>query len=103
MNRYSKRKIKIANNNSIWIKITIVAVIIICLTVVYRQYVISQRQIAAQEELKEQQQKLKEIEEKEKQLSQYETYLKSDEYIEDIARKKLNMLYPDEIMFECEE
>ena len=34
------------------------------------------------------------------ELEKYKEYIKSDEYIEDIARKKLGLAYPDEIIFE---
>ena len=41
--------------------------------------------------------------EEQKNIEEYREYVKSDEYIEDIARKKLGLVYPDEIIFEAKE
>lgn len=41
--------------------------------------------------------------EEQKNIKEYKEYVKSDEYIEDIARKKLGLVYPDEIIFEAKE
>lgn len=43
------------------------------------------------------------LEEEEKKIEEYRNYVNSDEYIEDIARKKLGLVYPDEYVFEAEE
>lgn len=43
------------------------------------------------------------LEEEEKKIEEYRNYVNSDEYIEDIARKKLGLIYPDEYIFEAEE
>lgn len=43
------------------------------------------------------------LEEEEKEIEEYRNYVNSDEYIEDIARKKLGLIYPDEYVFEAEE
>lgn len=36
-------------------------------------------------------------------IEEYRDYVNSDEYIEEIARKKLGLAYPDEIIFEPNE
>ncbi|MCI8308384.1 MAG: hypothetical protein HFH14_10105 [Lachnospiraceae bacterium] len=41
--------------------------------------------------------------EEENKIEEYRNYVNSDEYIEDIARKKLGLVYPDEYVFEAEE
>lgn len=43
------------------------------------------------------------LEEEEKKIEEYKDYINSDEYIEDIARNKLGLIYPDEYIFEEEE
>ncbi len=35
-----------------------------------------------------------------KELEEYEEYVKTDEYVEEVAREKLGLVYKDEIIFE---
>jgi len=46
---------------------------------------------------------LKDLNDEQKDIEAYGDYVNSDEYIEDIARKKLGLVYPDEIIFEADE
>lgn len=43
------------------------------------------------------------LNEQQKEIEEYKDYVNSDEYVEDIARKKLGLIYPDEIIFEADE
>ena len=43
------------------------------------------------------------LNEEQKEIEEYREYVNSDEYVEDIARKKLGLIYPDEIIFEADE
>lgn len=48
-------------------------------------------------------QEVENLTEEEEKIEEYRNYINSDEYIEDIARKKLGLVYPDEYVFEAEE
>ena len=54
--------------------------------------------------LKEEKKKLKkekkEADKRAKELEEYEEYVKTDEYVEEVAREKLGLVYKDEIIFE---
>ncbi len=52
-----------------------------------------------EEQLAEQ---LAEEEQRTEQLEEEENYVGTDDYVEDIARSKLGMVYPDEILFKEE-
>ena len=53
------------------------------------------QEIELQKQIKEEEQKAKEIE-------KLEEYVGTDEYIEDMAREKLGLVYEDEIIFKAE-
>ena len=63
--------------------------------------------ISKNDELKEEkaryERELANLNEEQKEIEEYRDYVNSDEYIEDIARKKLGLVYPDEIIFEADE
>ena len=42
----------------------------------------------------------KETDKRAEELKEYEEYVKTDEYIEEVAREKLGLVYKDEIIFE---
>ena len=54
-----------------------------------------EQEIELQKQIKEEEQKAKEIE-------KLEEYVGTDEYIEDMAREKLGLVYEDEIIFKAE-
>jgi len=48
-------------------------------------------------------QQITKYEEEQKNIDAYKKYVKSDEYVERIAREKLGLVYPGDIVFEPEE
>ena len=63
---------------------------------IVRIYQKDQEYVARQEELKQQ---LAEEEERQEELKQYEAYINSKQYVEDVAKTKLGLLYNNEIVF----
>ena len=63
--------------------------------------------VARNNELQEEKERCEEelaaLNEEQNDIEEYRDYVNSDEYIEDIARKKLGLIYPDEIIFEADE
>ena len=39
---------------------------------------------------------------REKEIAELEAYVGTDEYVEDVAKEKLGLVYPNEILFEAE-
>ncbi len=54
---------------------------------------------AYQEQEKELETQLAEEQQRSDDLQQEQEYIGTDEYVEDVARTKLGMVYPDEILF----
>lgn len=55
-----------------------------------------QEYITQQTELE---QELSDEQERQSELEEYEAYTKSDEYVEDVAKSRLGLLYDNEIVF----
>ncbi len=98
MRRRKRRKLK---------KTTVMGVLLvtlaICMTLGYKQSVLKAqgKEYACQlQELKKQKKQLKKDKE---DLKEFKKYVKTDEYVEEIARDKLGLVYKDEIIFEPED
>lgn len=88
-------------------KATIIGVLLvtlsICTTLGYKQSVLKAqgKEYACQlQELKKQKKQLKKDKE---DLKEFKKYVKTDEYVEKVARDKLGLVYKDEIIFEPED
>lgn len=46
--------------------------------------------------------KVNDLNEDKKQIEEYKAYVKTDKYIEDMAREKLGLVYPGEIIFKAD-
>lgn len=86
---------------------TVFGVLIFCLVVcglmVYKTASLNAQTVkysAQIEELKKEQKKLKE---EAAETKNYQSYVNSKDYIEEVAREKLGLVYPNEIIFEPEE
>jgi cell division protein FtsB len=54
-------------------------------------------------QIKELEQQKKELSQEEKELEEFKEYVKTDEYVEEVARDKFGLVYKGEIIFEPEE
>ena len=97
---YRKRRKKLS-------PFTVFGVLVLCLvvcgTMAYRTASLkeqSSKYSAQIQELKKEQKKLKD---KEAELKDFESHVKSKEYMEEVAREKLGLVYPNEIIFEPDE
>jgi len=75
------------------ILIVFVAVMTVQINKVYQK---DQEKIAEEQELREQ---LQYELDRQEELKEYQEYIKSSEYVEDIAESKLGLLYEDQIIF----
>lgn len=86
---------------------TVFGVLIFCLVVcglmIYKTALLHAQTVKYSvqiEELKKEQKKLKE---EAAETKNYQSYVNSKDYIEEVAREKLGLVYPNEIIFEPEE
>lgn len=93
MSRYRKKKNRAGRASIACIVVLLLAVMSVQIV---RLYYKNQEYIAREAELLEQ---LEEETERQDQISEYETYIGSQEYVEDTAKSKLGLIYDNEIIF----
>lgn len=88
-----KRKSKTGRISLLCIAVFMLMVLSIQMVRLYQK---NQEYIKKEEALTNQ---VKELEQQKEELSEYENYIQSDEYVEDTAKKKLGLIYDNEIIF----
>ncbi len=81
----------------------IVMVVIICVIVNLKGKEIKARNIADNAKISELQSQVAEEESRSSQLEEYRKYVNTKQFVEDMARNKLGLIYPDEIIFKADE
>lgn len=79
----------------------VVIVFCICIGVKAHSLRAEKEKLTAKQEMLEKQ--IKSEEQRAKELEELEKYMQTKKYMEDIAREKLGLVYPDEILVEPEE
>ena len=84
--------------------ICLILAVLILLTgvVVFKSYSLNQQNKSYIEQEKKLEKTLAEEKENEKEIDEFAEYVKTDEYVEKIAKEKLGLAYEDEILFEAE-
>lgn len=98
MVRNLKRKRSTRRQSRIASLMIIAAVIMVCIvsTAVVSDLQNKSRQLAAEEQVL--QQKIDQARQKSENLVALQQYMQTNQYIEDVAKEKLGMVYPDEIV-----
>lgn len=78
-------------------------VLLICGVVMFDKQKLNREQVIAQARVKKLEQAIQEAEEEAKRIEDQKAYMKTQEYIEQIAREKLGLVYEDEIVFKSKD
>lgn len=78
----------------------IVLSLAICATLMYKSLELKTQEREYAKQLEELKKEKKEADKKTAELKDFKEYVKTDEYIEEVAREKLGLVYKDEIIFE---
>lgn len=81
----------------------IVLTAVLCMTLTYKQNVLKTQGKEYASQIKELEKQKKELSEEEKELEEFKDYVKTDAYVEEVARDKFGLVYKGEIIFEPEE
>ncbi len=75
--------------------------IIVCIcTVLYYKYLgLEKEHKQYEEQLMEAKERLEKEENREKKIPDYKAYVQTKQFVEEVARKKFGLVYPDEIIF----
>ncbi len=76
----------------------VVVVFCVCVGVKAHSLKVEQEELTQKQEMLEKQ--IKSEEERAKELEALEKYMQTKKYMEDVAREKLGLVYPDEILIE---
>ncbi len=86
---------------------TVVGILILCFvlcgTMVYKTASLQAQSAQYSAQIRELKKEQKKLEEEKTELKDYQSYVKTKEHTEEIAREKLGLLYPNEIIFEPDE
>ena len=103
VSRQSKKK----KNNKITTRMGMIIVIgclaLLAVVVIYKAQDLKSQKQSLQVQAAELQDQLEEAKQDYKKLEEREKYMKTDEYVEDVARSQLGLVYPDEIVVKPEE
>lgn len=102
MKKLSRRRRKKKKNNK-GLPVIAFVVVLFCLCIGVRTWSLrsQSRELAEKQESLENQ--IKSEEDRTKQLEEQEKYMQTKKYMEDVAKEKLGLVYPDEILIEPEE
>lgn len=81
----------------------IVLCIVLCSTLLYKNMVLQAKSTEYAQQIEELEKEQAKLNDEKKEIKEYQSYVKTDEYVEDTAREKLGLVYPDEIIFEPED
>jgi cell division protein DivIC len=84
------------------IVISVVVVIVICFMLNYKKHALEKEQIACEKQLASVKEDYNEEEERIEEIKEYRAYVQTKQYAEEVAREKLGLVYPGEIIFEVE-
>lgn len=83
---------------------TVAGVIVLCLvlcgTVTYKEIKLRKQSVTYEAQIQKLTDEQKELAKEKEELKEFKEYVKTDEYVEEIARDKLGLVYQDEIVFE---
>ncbi|MCR5608694.1 MAG: septum formation initiator [Lachnospiraceae bacterium] len=79
--------------------ITIVIAIIICLVINYQRINLKKKQLEYNNKISRLDVRLDEEKARSDEIEEFKAYVQTKQFAEDVAREKLGLVYPDEIIF----
>lgn len=100
-NRYVERKaVRTRRKNLCVIGIV---VLVLCCTVYYKKIDLDAKNTECTKQVEELEKQKKKEEQRADEIDDYKAYVQTKKFIEEEARAKLGLVYPDEIIFEAED
>ena len=81
---------------------SIVVVVVICVMLNYKKLSLEKEQVACEKQLAMVKDDYEEEEKRIKDIQQFRAYVQTKQYAEEVAREKLGLVYPGEIIFDVE-
>lgn len=74
--------------------------LVVCGTLIYKGCILNEQRKEYSKQIAQLKKEKDEAIDKAKELEDYEKYVKTDEFVEEVARDKLGLVYKDEVIFE---
>lgn len=103
MERRTKRMREIRKKRRKHLTMVTLVVFMLCCVIGYKKIDLTSKEANQSKKLEELKKTMQEEEKRKDEIDEYETYVASEEFIEQEARDKLGLVYPNEIVFEAEE
>lgn len=100
VDRRTKRNIK---KNRMNLLLVTGVVLILCIGMSFSQRKLEAQEKACGEQIKELEEELAEQEKRAEDIEDYKTHVQTKKFIEEEAREKLGLVYPDEVIFQAED
>ena len=81
---------------------SIVVVVVICVMLNYKKLSLEKEQVSCEKQLAMVKEDYEEEEKRIKDIQQFRAYVQTKQYAEEVAREKLGLVYPGEIIFDVE-
>lgn len=81
----------------------IIVTFVLCGTLLYKQNAMKAEGKAYSAQIEELRKQKEELQKEKEELTNFKDYVKTDEYVEEVAREKFGLVYDGEIIFEPEE
>ena len=82
---------------------SIVVVIVICVALSYKKLSLQKQQVECERQLATIEKDLEKEEERVDEIKEYKAYVQTKQFAEEVAREKLGLVYPGEVIFEVED
>ena len=92
---YKKKK----NENRFGMFMAIVTIFIVAVAVGYNSYSLREKQAAYKQEIAELESQIQDEEDRTKELEDLKDYMGTKQYVEEVAKDKLGLVYDNEIIF----
>ncbi len=76
---------------------------VLCSILAYKNQSLEAKSAEYSQQIQELRAEQEDLRSETKELEEYKSYVKTDKFVEDVAREKLGLVYPDEVIFEPEE
>lgn len=103
MKKSRSRKRQITRKRRSNLALIAVVLLLLCGVIGYKKVDLQSKEAAYVKKIDDLEKDMKAEEERTEEIEDYEAYVQSKQYIEQEARDKLGLVYPDEIVFEAEE
>ena len=100
-NKYAEKRAKRMRRKNLCV--VAIVILVLCCTVYYKKVDLDGKNVEYQKRVEELEKQKKKQEQRAAEIDDYKVYVQTKKYIEEEARTKLGLVYPDEIIFEAED